>query len=358
MLESIRETAKTLGKGLAVIVVVFSVLSYIVSLALGPILFFSTTDGIGVTSRTIHQIPVSFFMAFDIPIPAPVSVGAMFLGVWVIFVVCIVLAWLSRGGFLNSFKDVLSKSIAMSKTNFLFIMPLAASALLSATVIITQFQETQGVQTGSLNFPPQTSAYLILLELAFAPLREEFAFRITSIGIPLGIFLLFLYRHDPRISGLKNGLKLVLLTMFSPEIAKVKVGYRNVATKGLFRGISPLEWILILTTSLVFGAAHLLLGGGWEIGKVTTAFLAGFVFGIMYVTYGAYASILMHWFFNYFFTILDMAGSTYGGGFPVLSGLVELTNIAAGEIILVVVLLISALKLANYLAAKAAGVGY
>jgi membrane protease YdiL (CAAX protease family) len=346
-----------LGKGLAAILVVFSIISYVVSLALGPIMFFSTPDGLGAATRTIHQITVSFFMAVNVPIPTGISVGALFLGVWAIFVVCVVLACLSRGGFLHSIKDILTKSVPFSKTNFLFFMPLASSALLFATILITQFQATQGVQTGSLTFPPQTSPYVILLELAFAPLQEEFAFRITSIGVPVGLFLLFLYRKDPKVSGIKNGLRLVVSAMYSPEYVKEKLGYRNVVANGMVRGISPLEWVLILLTSAVFGAAHFLLGGGWEIGKVTTAFMAGFVFGIVFVAYGAYASVLMHWFFNYYFTVLDMAKSTYGGAFSAISNLALLANYFGGLIVLVVFLLVSALKLGTYLTTKVAGTG-
>jgi len=355
MLESLRTTANVLGKGLAAVLVVFSIASYIISLALGPILFFSTADGLSVATHTIHQIPVLFFMAFDVPIPAGLSVGTMFLGVWVLFVVCVAAAWFSRGGFLNSIKGFPNKALSLSKTNFLFIMPLASSALFFATIVITQFQTTQGVQTGSLTFPPQTSPYLILLELAFAPLREEFAFRMTSIGIPVGLFLLVRFRNDPKVSGVKNSLKLLLLAIFSPEYAKTKAGYRSVAGNGLFRGISPLEWILILITSIVFGAAHFLLGGGWEIGKVTTAFMAGFVFGVMFVAYGAYAAVLMHWFFNYYFTVLDMANSAYGGAFSALSNLSVLANYGAGLFVLVIFLLVSAFRLGNYLTARVTG---
>jgi membrane protease YdiL (CAAX protease family) len=143
--------------------------------------------------------------------------------------------------------------------------------------------------------------------------------------------------------------------MLSPESAKVKMGYRNVTANGFFRGISPLEWALIILTSVVFGLAHYLLGGGWQVGKVSTAFLSGLVLGIMFVAYGAYAAILLHWFFNYYFTILDLADSTYGGVFHGLSNFAEFTNVTSGEIILVVFLLVSALKLADYLSLRAAG---
>jgi hypothetical protein len=195
------------------------------------------------------------------------------------------------------------------------------------------------------------------LNLAFAPLSEEFSFRVTSIGIPLGIVLLFLFRSDPKLAGPVNKIKLLLLAMLSPDRAKMRLGYRNVSTNGFWRGISLLEWALILITGFAFGSAHFLLGGGWEVGKVTTAFLAGVVFGIVYVTYGAYAPILLHWFFNYYFTVLGMAASTYGGLFQAFSNLTEVTNLAAGQVVLVVFLIVTVLKVADWLTLKVAGMG-
>ncbi len=357
MVKSIRAAVEIIGRALALFLIVFSTISYLVTLALGPLLFFSTTDGLSVASRRIPEIPIDLFMAFTVPVPLAVSLGGLFMGVWVAFVLCVVLAWFSRDGFPSSIKGALTQSISIAKTNFLFIMPLVAPALLYSTIIIQQFQETQGVKTGSLSFPPQTSPYVILVNLAFAPLREEFAFRVTSIGIPLGIFLVFLYRYDSRISSLRNRVKLILLVMLSPDRAKLKMGYKNLSANGFPRGISPLEWALILLTSTIFGLAHYLLGGGWDVGKISTAFLAGLVFGIMFVAYGAYASILLHWFFNYYFTIIDLADSTYGGFFQVFSYAVERINLVAGQIILVVFLLVSALKLADYLTMRAAGLG-
>jgi hypothetical protein len=342
-----------MGKALAVFLILFSTVSYCLSLALGPVLFFSTSDGLSVARRTIQGIPLDLFMAITIPIPLQVSIGVLFMVIWAVFVLCVVSAWYDRGGFLNSIRGVLSESMTFAKTNFLFVMPIVATALLSATVVIQQFQEAEGVPTGGLSLPPDP--YIILTNLAFAPIREEFAFRITSIGIPVGILLILLYRGDQRISGVKNRVKLIVLAALSPERAKAKMGYRNVAAKGFLRGISPLEWFLILVSAAVFGLAHWLLGGGWQIGKISTAFMAGFIFGIMFVSYGAYAAILLHWFFNYYFTVIDLANSTYGGMFQLLSSLVETTNLMAGYIIVVVFLLISALKIADYLTRRAAG---
>ena len=61
-----------------------------------------------------------------------------------------------------------------------------------------------------------------------------------------------------------------------------------------------MEWVALVFTSTVFGAYHILSGAGWGPGKFLTAALAGFVLGIVYLTYGAYADILLHWFFNFY----------------------------------------------------------
>lgn len=346
----------TLGRALALILAIVSAVTYVITLILGPVLYFSTSDGLKDAGHIIHQLPLDIFMLYTLPLPGGMSHGALFAAIWIIFVACIVAAFLSTGGFLKSVKGALSKPISVGKTNFLYLMPLVGTGLLTATILISEFQTTQGIQTGSLNFPAQTSPYLILLNLAYAPINEEFAFRITTIGIPLAVFLLIVYRHDPRLASVKKRAGLFLLALFSPELAKAKLGYKTVAANGFIHGISPLEWALILVTSAVFGLAHYISGGGWEIGKVSTAALAGLVFAIMYVSYGAYADILLHWFFNYYFTILDMASTTYGSAFTAFANLVELMNLyVAGGIVLVFFLMISALRLGEYLSSKAVG---
>lgn len=353
-LNSVLAPLKKVGSVLALIVILVSLVTYFLSLILGPIMFFSTSDGLRAAGQRIHALVVDVFMIIVFPVPMSVSIGAIFVVIWGAFVLCVVLAWFDRGGFPSSIRGALSRPISLAKTNFLYLMPLVASALVYATIIITQFQETQGVQTGNVNFPT-TNPYVILTELSLAPLQEEFAFRITSIGITLGIILLILYRNDQKLHGIKSKVKLILLAMYSPERAKARLGYRNIGRDGFPWGISAAEWVLILLTSAVFGLAHFLSGGGWEIGKVSTAFLAGFVFAILFVAYGAYASILMHWFFNYYFTVLSQAESLYGGVFHVISNSADLTSFVAGQLILVIFLLFSAFKVGTYLAGKASG---
>jgi len=341
-------------KAVALIIIIFSAITYLISLALGPVLFYSTSDGLAASAQRIHGFYIELFMVVPVPVPIATSMGALFAVIVAFFVVCMALAWRDREGFLNSVRGGLSKSISLAKSNFLFIMPLVASALVAATVIISSFQESQGVQTGNINFGT-TNQYVILTELSFAPLDEEFAFRITSIGLIVGLILLFLYRYDPRIKGLKNKAKLVLLAMFSPELAKERLGYRNIRANGFPRGISPVEWILIVLTSLGFGLAHFLSGSGWDVGKVSTAFLAGLVFAIMYVSYGAYADILLHWYFNYYFDVLSYAGAAYGGVFNLLNDLANYVAVLGGGLVLVVFLVYTAYRVGSYLATRASG---
>lgn len=342
------------GRALALLVVVFSVVTYAISLAVGPILFFSTSDGLTAAAQRIDVFLFDVFMIVVIPIPTNLSLGALFIGIWGIFVACFLVASVDKDNFITSVKGALAKSTTLAKTNFLFVMPLVASGLIYATILISQFQEAQGVQTGSINFQT-TNPYVILTELSFAPIQEEFAFRITSIGLPLALLLLILYRGDPRISGAKGKLKLILLGMASPERAKSSLGYHSMASQGFPRGISAVEWVFILLTSSMFGLAHFLSGAGWDVGKVSTAFLAGFVFAIMFVAYGAYASILLHWFFNYYFTVLDQAATVYGGVFNGLANAAELTTIVAGAIVLLAFLLYTAYRIGSYLASRVIG---
>jgi hypothetical protein len=73
------------------------------------------------------------------------------------------------------------------------------------------------------------------------------------------------------------------------------------------RTAGRLEYATILVSSLIFGLAHFLLGAGWEVGKISTAFLAGIVFAFAYVEYGFHISILLHWFFNCYWTSISMS---------------------------------------------------
>ena len=58
-------------------------------------------------------------------------------------------------------------------------------------------------------------------------------------------------------------------------------------------------YVLVAISSVLFGAAHVLLGAGWDIGKVSQAAAAGVALGVLYYKYGFAATVLLHWTIDY-----------------------------------------------------------
>jgi membrane protease YdiL (CAAX protease family) len=169
-----------------------------------------------------------------------------------------------------------------------------------------------GIQTGGLPAPQNpTSAANFFASVIYAPITEEFSLRILPIGFFVALRALVQVLDSPRITGensiwsiVKIAVKSVILGFFSPEKAKALVGLRRVATHG-FRGIQWWEWTLLFVTSIIFGLLHVLLGP-WDTGKAVTASLSGFGLGLAYIVYGAYADILVHWFFNFYTLVFSL----------------------------------------------------
>jgi len=190
-----------------------------------------------------------------------------------------------------------------------------------------------GVPTGAIPTPKTDTEYFDLyLNLSYASIIEEVGFRITPIGTFLlaQLFLIQGGRSAVTVS-FRQRFELFLVSFLYPDRAKRIVGVKNVAVNGIRDGISRGEWIMLLFTSLVFGAAHLVSGIGWEVGKITSTFLQGFVFGVVYLAYGFQAPILMHWFFNYYFYTYDLSTRYYAitSGIPVW---IETTTLTLGRL--------------------------
>jgi hypothetical protein len=231
-----------------------------------------------------------------------------YLLIWGIFVLCFIAAWEFR----KSFGEVVSKAFRnpMVKLfdNWLFAMPMVASALFFVVSSIIDLQNLVNVPTGSIPAPrTDAETFELYLNLARAPVIEELAFRVIPIGIlVLTQSLLIRGGGDGNSKSGKQGPKMFLLSFLFPDKAKGIVGIENVQTKGVVSGISKEEWLILLFTSLVFAAAHLASGVGWQFGKITSTFVQGFVFGIVFLAYGIHAPILLHWFFNYYFYTFEL----------------------------------------------------
>jgi hypothetical protein len=108
------------------------------------------------------------------------------------------------------------------------------------------------------------------------------------------------------------------------------MGLNTIRSNGFRYGISRFEWLLLGVSSAAFGAVHFLAGGGWQIGKISTAFMSGMVLGITYLMYGAYAPVLLHWFFNVYLGSFNLAAELGVQRFDSIVMGVQLLNFAVG----------------------------
>jgi len=289
--------------------VLFLVASYFLALFLGLVLFFLTPEGVESGGLFLRALPVQLFGVFDFYVPVRLTLGSLFLFLWGVFLVCLVVSWWWRESFHRVVGRTLSRSAGNLFSNWLFTMVFVASMLLASFVLITAFQDVVGVETGAPALPERHfEAYLTL---AYASLIEEISFRISPIGLFLVVYLFWAGRNTVATMPLWQRVKLFLAAFLYPEKAKGMVGFKTVAADGFRRGVCLGEWVVVFVTALVFGLMHLVDGVGWGPGKVTTAFMNGFVFGVVYLAYGFQAPILLHWFFNYYLYTYVLAAELY-----------------------------------------------
>lgn len=299
----------------ALVVIVFLLLaSFFLAMLLGPTLFFLT------------------------PVSLDFNLGVFFLLAWSLFILCFLAGWQLRESFRHVVSKAFSRPFNRLFNNWLFAMPVVASTLLFVVSLIIAVQDLGGVPTGGLPAPKtDVEAFSFYLSLTYAPLIEEIGFRILPIGIFLATHLLLTQTELGTTSqSFIQRLKLFLSSFLYPDKAKQMVeGVKNVTANGVLNGISKGEWIMLLFTSLVFGTAHIVSGIGWEFGKITSTFVQGFVFGLVYLAYGVQASILLHWFFNYYFYSFQLASHYLSSGFDFFVW-IELLTLRLGLVFLVV----------------------
>jgi len=282
--------------------------------------------GIILLAVAVFLLIASYFLSMFIGVallftPAGIEFGLgnssfliQFLSVWVVFVFCFVAAWKVR----RSIREVVSKAFRSPSArlfdNWLFAMPIIASALWFVVSSIIDLQNLLNVPTGNLPAPvTDAETFELYLGLTRAPAIEELAFRVIPIGIiVLAQLLLTQESSGGSVQPEKPRMKLALFSFLFPDKAKRLAGVDNVEAKGIVKGISKDEWLILLFTSVVFAVAHIISGAGWQTGKVTSTFVQGLVFGVVFLAYGFHASILLHWFFNYYFYTIEL-GSYYLG---------------------------------------------
>ncbi len=274
------------------------VITYLFSMGLGILVVFSTIEGLAFSRNLVYPSPLLF-----IDIGVPVNAGLYFLFLWWIFVLCFAAALKYRESLASRLRKAVSGTEGVSLfRNNLIAMPVIASMLLVAVMMLHLLQTSGGIPTGQ---PNQTEPFLDLLMFSQAPLAEELVFRIIPIGAFLVTYIPLAGRNVMLTFTSRQRLKMSILSIAFPDKAKELLGLKNINENGLRGGIVWGEWVMVGLTAFLFGVAHYL--GGWEIGKISQATLTGAVFGVAYLYYGIQAPILLHWYFNYYFTVFDLS---------------------------------------------------
>lgn len=306
--------------------VIASIFSYALSLVVTVVVETSTPVGAQLQTLTQPVILWAFFLGAEVTANSSLVVTACLI----IFITCFIKAATANGGFLAGLRTLTTGASPKTLPNWLTLMPLLASALLLIELLLSFLQDLLGAPTGMLG---TTDPAQLVPGLALAPIAEEFGFRITVLGLVTAILLASRFGKN-----IASGVKLTTSTelgvffsaFISPGYAKEKAGLLSIRTGG-WKGISIPEWIFLVITSVVFGAYHWPLGGpgGWGPGKFLTAALSGFGLGMVYLAYGAYANILLHWFFDLNFFVFDSSVIS-NGALNLFGILYELGAIALG----------------------------
>lgn len=318
------DALKIFAKMLLVIAVLITVFFYLFAIFLGPALFYFTSQGMNASMHHLSVLPVWFFTTIRFDIPIGLDYGVIFLFLWSVFAVSFVAAWKLRENFHRIIRESIVQPAKKLFSNCLFAMPIINSMTLIAVIALQSFQEVSGIPTGTAPLPGEP--FLDFFELSYSAVVEEIGFRIIPIGAFL-LFYLFWTKKKVVTFSFRQRLKLFVTAPLFPDRAKRMVGAKTVDEYGVRGGISLGEWGMVLFTSIIFGLAHFLLGGGWEIGKSTSAALAGVVLGLSYLAYGAQASIIIHWFFNAYMETFLLFSEIYPIALPLANAVVIFTVI-------------------------------
>jgi len=288
------DALKLFAKLFLTITVLLTIFLYLLAIVLGPTLFYFTSEGLSTSMLHLQTLPVWFFNITTF-IPIGLDVGVIFAFLWIVFAVSFIAAWKLRENFHKVIRESIARPMEKLFSSCLFTMPIINSMTLIAIVAIQSLQEAGGIPTGTPPLPGEP--FLDFFDLSYSAVVEELGFRMIPIGAFLIIYLLITKKKEVTFS-LRQKMKLFFTAILFPDRAKRMVGAKTVDKYGVRSGISLGEWGMVIFTSIIFGLAHFNPGVSWEIGKITSATIAGLVIGLSYLVYGAQASIIMHWFFN------------------------------------------------------------
>ena len=315
----------------------FTVLTYFVAIAIALALVTSTELVSQLQSERIYFL-TGAFLIYPIFTPIPIDLLLLSDACIVTYILCFIVAFQTKGGFIPSLSRLREAGRITKLSNWLVAMPLISSALLIVVVIATSLLDQIGLPSGvpCNPLPSCIATPKAFALLAYFPLSEEIAFRITPLGLIVGLRSLSATLGTNDNSARMQRLRVIALSFLSPESAKTRVGLPTVERNGL-RKVHWIEWILVIATSVAFGLAHVLSPGtSWDPGKAVTAGISGFALAIVFLTYGAYAAILLHWFFDFYLETFEVGANVFGAPVATLGGVVTLTIFLVGVLSILV----------------------
>jgi len=275
-------------------------LSYALSMVIGIYLFFFTPEGAEFSSKSLTQLAFYIFYNTKLRLQGSLTVGWLFLLLSTLFTAAFFVAALSNVRYSESARGLLHKNDPHCIfSNFLMAMPAICSAAFVSFSLIHVIEANAGLPVGGIVFPDPFQEILLTSYAAFI---EEVGFRLVPIAFPVAVYLLFQSAAKVSNMRLKERLTVVALALFKPESFRRRMGL------GRDRSLLKLKAMLILASSVMFSYAHV-ASGAWESGKVITTFMGGIVFGYCCLRYGWESSLLIHWFFNSYWSILSCAST-------------------------------------------------
>ena len=255
----------------ALVSVIFGLM--ILSFPLGAYVVFNSN----LEDSVSYDFPITDFDFFPagigFEIPVEFELGDVFIVFWCMFIIIFSISVLGpKKNFLKALSPLMSDGEYEPRSNYLVTVIKWFTILIVISLIIDFIQNTLGVSTEP---PPPSDILIQFFNITVSPISEEIGFRVMLIGIPL--YMMYSYR---------TSIKLFFKSLWCPtqtlHIYEIK--------KAL---------ILIVLVGIFFGAAHIISGEPWSLGKFAQASVSGIIIGWVYFKHGFLSAILLHWSTNY-----------------------------------------------------------
>jgi len=243
------------------------------------------------TAETLDKSQFLWLGPIPVLLPTQLMYGGEFLAVIVIYAAMFILTIFQGRSLPSAIASGLRNGYREFLANRALLTLVAIGFLVFTAGLIDEVVSVVGPPVGN---PFGGNDLLNFVGLAFAPLREEFGFRVLLIGVVAAIVTL----PRPGTSALR--------TLWRPSIAY----------EGLDNNTLPLVviWTAGAFSAGTFGACHVVCGGGgWDIGKLPEAVYGGIVLAYLYIRYGFHIAVLAHWGIDYLPSVFAFFGQgAYG----------------------------------------------